>query len=194
MNSENITKILTAISAGDEDAGQRLFTIVYTELHTLAHRAVQREGRRRALQTTDLLHETYLRLLPKEGCDWQSRTHFFRTAGKVMRHILIQEARRRKAAKRGYGRTPVSLADLNQPFQDQTAKSFTFEDLDALEKALEKLEAHEIHGWMATIVDLRFFAGLTFEKIAEYLGVAKSTVIRDWSFIRAWLHQEIGNP
>ncbi len=190
-NPAETRTLLAALSAGDAEAGKRLFPIVYRELHALAHSAMRRERSGHILQTTALVHEAYLRLVPGGKLMYQDRTNFFGLAARAMRRILINEAQRRNAAKRGGGRQPVSIAELREPEQKEGASSLLFEDLEALEKALEKLEKHETLKWMCTLVDLRFFVGLTFDKTAEIMSLSKGTLMRRWDFTKTWLRREL---
>jgi len=185
------TVLLAAMAAGDRDAGEKLFSIVYEELHDRAHVAMVRERPGHLLQTTALVHEAYLRLLPGGGLEYKDRAHFFRVAGRAIRRILIDEANKRNAAKRGGGRHPHSLDELRELEPQNANTDNSFEDLEALEIALNKLEKHESLKWMCTIVDLHFFVGLSFDKISEFLSVSKGKVMRDWNFTKAWLRREL---
>jgi RNA polymerase sigma factor (TIGR02999 family) len=188
--TEDVTLLLEAVFAGDQDAGRKLFSIVYRELHALAHTAMRREIPGNPLQTTALVHEAYIRLVQYKDERWENRAHFFSTAARAMRRILVDEARSRKAAKRGYGHCPVPLDELKEPGQKEEAQD-PFEDLEALDRALDKLSAQESHKRKCTVVELRFFVGLTLEQTADVLAVSIATVKRDWEFTRAWLRREV---
>ncbi len=189
--TKTTTTLLAALSDGDNEAARKLFSIVYRELHTLAHAAMRRERQGHILQTTALVHEAYLRLVPGEGLRCEDRAHFFGLAARAMRHILINEARKRNAVKRGSGRQPLSLDDLHESKQEEAASSLSFEDLEALETAMKKLEQYESLEWVGTLVDLRFFVGLTFDEIAEIMSFSKGTLMRRWDFAKAWLQREL---
>jgi len=185
------TSLLAAIARGDRDANNKLFSIMYRELHQLAHQAMQRERLSDHLQTTELVHETYIRLVPQGELRCRDRAHFFSVAGRVMRRILVEHARKRKAIKRGGGQSSVTLDELMGENREAFSTEMALEDLEALDKALEKLESREDQKWSRAIVDMHFFVGLSFKKIAEILELSKAKVVREWVFARAWLRQEI---
>jgi len=184
-------ELLSAISSGDQNARNELFTIVYKELHDMAHMAMRKELPGNILQTTALIHETYLRLVPKRDDPFKDRRHFFSVAANAMRRILISEARRRRALKRGSGKSPVFLAAWMEPDPKIAASNPAFEDLENLDRALEKLAGIKGYQRMCSIVEMLFFAGMTQDETAEILGVSKGTVRRDWDFAKAWLQEEI---
>ncbi|MBI4880062.1 MAG: sigma-70 family RNA polymerase sigma factor [Planctomycetes bacterium] len=186
---QDTVAVLAAASAGDPAARNRLFEIVYRELHSLAHRAMRGESPRNILQTTALVHETYLRLVPGDDARWEGREHFFRAAARAMRGILVDEARARRATKRGQGRAHLSLEACCEP--PDASGRLAVDDLEELDRALEKLRGEAGDDRMATVVELMFFAGLTQEQAAEVLGVSKGTVRRDWEFAKAWLRREM---
>lgn len=187
----DVTALLTEVSTGDQEAINRLFSVVYGELHALAHAAIRREPPGGVLQTTALIHEAYLRLVPGPSVRWQDRRHFFRTAARAMRRILVSEARKRKAAKRGAGRPPLSLEAADREGLGPTPQKLTYRDLDEMDRVLEKMGAQEDLQRTCAVVDLLFFAGFTQEEAAEILGVSKGTVRRDWEFAKVWLREEI---
>jgi RNA polymerase sigma factor (TIGR02999 family) len=135
------------------------------------------------LQTTEIVHEAYLRLAAREGLSWQDRAHFFAVSAKAMRHILIDYARSRGYAKRGGQATRVTLDEAGVPSAERPL------DLVALDQALARLEAD--YPRRSQVVELRYFGGLLNEEIAEVLKVSPATVERDWRYARAWLHQEL---
>ncbi len=188
---QNATELLEAVSSGDQNAKNRLFSVVYKELHAMAHRAMRKESPRHTLQTTALVHEAYIRLIPSKDVRWRDRTHFFRVAAKAMRRILAGEARKKGAIKRGSGRRPAALDNRLEPGHDPAAAGVPFEDLDALDKALDKLGEEEGRSRLCEMVELRFFVGLTLDQTAEVLRISKATVKRDWEFTRAWLYKEM---
>ena len=188
---KNVTQLLSAVSTGDQSAKKKLFSIVYQELHALAHKSRRYESPGCALQTTDLVHETYMRLVKDDRLRLENRAHFFGIAARAMRRILVEEFRKKKTAKRGNGIVPVSLCEVNEQEQMLHIDEFRFEDLEAMDQALDKLGTYEKHRRKCTIVELRFFVGLSLEETAEALDISRTTVKRDWDFTRAWLHQEI---
>lgn len=189
--SEDVTELLVSLSAGIAGAEEKLFAVVYEKLHAIAHTAMQKERPGHTLQTTALIHEAYLKLVknPEEG--WSNRQHFFSTAATAMRRILVDEARRRQAARRGSGKRPVSLHDMSEGGPGATPDEPSFENLDALDRALDKLATEEHHKRKCTMVELRFFAGFTLEQTAQLLDVSLATVKRDWEFTKAWLGREM---
>jgi len=192
MDAPNdVTVLLAAVSSGDQDAKNKLFAVVYNELHNLAHNAMKRQRAGHNLQTTALVHEAFVRLLPRIETNWQDRRHFFAVAAKAIRHILVAEARQTNAAKRGGGRRTLSLDEMRDSDHEFDCSRTSFESLDVLDKALEKLQAIAGTERMCKVVELRFFVGLTIDETAEVLGISKATVKRDWEFTRAWLHDEL---
>jgi len=188
---EDVTELLVSLSAGNADAGEKLFAVVYEKLHIIAHAAMQNERPGHTLQTTALIHEAYLKLVQNRDEGWSNRRHFFSTAAGAMRRILVDEARRRKAARRGSGKRLMSLQEVGEAGSDAPSEAASFDNLDALDKALDKLAAEEHHKRKCTMVELRFFAGFTLEQTAELLDVSMATVKRDWEFTKAWLGREM---
>jgi RNA polymerase sigma factor (TIGR02999 family) len=182
----DITQLLLAWGAGDQAAGERLLPAVYAELRRQAARAMRRESGEHTLQTTALVHEAYLRLVDQRRVVWQSRAHFFGVAAQLMRRILVDHARERRAAKRGGGARQLTLGHA-----DEAAASAGDEGADVLElhEALERLAALDPE--QARLVELRYFAGLSIEETAEALGVSPATVKREWAIARAWLRREL---
>ena len=158
--------------------------IVYAELHRQAARQLRNERAGHSLQTTALIHEAFLRLVDQPGVEWQSRTQFFAFAAQVMRHILVDHARARDAAKRGNGAVKISLTNAEAAFAGEPDI-----DLLALNEALDRLAA--IDQQQIRIVELRYFGGLSLEETAEALKISRATAARDWNVARAWLHREL---
>jgi RNA polymerase sigma-70 factor (ECF subfamily) len=181
--SGEITRLLGGLRQGDPRAWDRLMPIVYDELRRQASAYLRKERPGHVLQTTALVHESYLRLVGESDRSWQNRAHFFAIAANLMRQILVDHARRRNAARRGGD--PV-MAPL------EAAQFGNVSDpvpLDQLDEALNRLEAiRPRHG---RIVELRFFGGLTTEEVAEALGVSARTVEREWAFAKAWLFGQL---
>jgi len=179
----DVTQILAAARAGDARAMDELFPIVYAELRRAAEMLLHREFEAHTLQPTALVHEAYLKLARGGAPDASSRAHFLGIAARAMRQILVDHARRRKAAKRGKGEAFVTLGD----HADEAAPDA--DTLIALDEALAELAKRDER--LAKVVELRFFGGLTEEQIAATLNVTSRTVQRDWAKARAWLHARI---
>lgn len=181
--AENITQLLLRWSEGDRGALDQLLPLVYDELRRLARSYLRRHPQQSVLQPTVLVHEAYLKLVNQQRVSWQNRAQFFGLAAKIMRDLLVDHARQTQAAKRGGGNYSVSLSEADRVGQQ---KDF---DLVALDEALTRLAALEPRH--SQIVEMKFFAGLTIEEMAETLNVSHATIERDWSQARAWLHHEM---
>ena len=180
----DITALLDDWGRGDSRALDRLVPLVYAELRRVAARQLRHERDGHSLQPTALVHEAYLRLVDQRQVHWQNRAHFFAVSAQVMRRILVDHARRRKAAKRGDDVERVPLAqDIAAPASDAIS-------VLALDRALERLAA--VDPALARIVELRAFGGLTVDEAALVLKVSPSTAKRDWRTARAWLVRELG--
>ncbi len=179
--TEQVTQLLAGWERGEEGALDQLTPLVYDELHRIAHRCMRRERPGHTLQTSALINEAYIRLIGQRGAHWQSRLHFFAIAAKLMRRILVDEARKKRYAKRGANAQQVTLKS-GMPLLRERAP-----DLIALDDALNDLE--EMDARKSRIVEMRFFGGLSLEEIAETLGVSSPTVEREWRTARAWLHR-----
>lgn len=178
----DVTVLLKAMAQGEPDAQNRLMALVYDELRQMARR--HRAGWRRSpLGTQSLVHEAFLKLVDQTHVQWQSRGQFFAIASKAMRSILIDNARHYLRLKREGGRERV---ELDEGLLVSAARS---EDLVALDLSLERLHAAEPR--LATLVECRFFGGLTIEETAEALGTSPATVKRDWAAARTWLYREL---
>jgi len=178
-----VTRLLQDWSIGNRDALDQLLPLVYNELRRLAHSYLKRERPDHTLQTTALVHEAYLRLIDQSQVRFENRAHFFAIAARLMRQILVDDARHRKSAKRGGGMVPIVLDDAANLAQLEA------ENLLALDEALTLLAAKDRRE--SEIVELRFFGGLSIEETAEVLNVSPGTVARDWTFARAWLKDEM---
>ncbi len=181
----DITQMLIDWSNGDREALDRLIPAVYTELRRQAARHLRRERAGHTLQTTDLIHEAYLRLIDQKNVRWQNRAHFFAVAAESMRRILVDHARRRHRAKRGGSGI---VLPLDEGLLMAAEKSEV--DLLALDEALTRLAAIDVR--QSQIVELRFFSGLSIEETAAVLGVSLTTVKDDLNMAKAWLRREIG--
>ncbi len=179
----DITQLLVRVRAGDDAAKTHLIQAVYQELRRIAARSLRRERPDHTLQVTALVHEAYLQLLGDAKVDWHDRGHFFALASQAMRRILVDYARKRKAAKREGTRVRVEL-------NDQLAISENrLEEVLLIDDALGRLGRWDPR--QASIVEMKFFGGLTEAEIADILGLSKRTVIRDWNVARAWLRAEL---
>jgi len=176
-------ELIRAARDGDRSAVDELFALAYDELRSLAQ-LIRARGAGETLNTTALVHEAYLKLQPERGLDLQDKAHFTRIVARAMRQVLIDAARRRVAEKRGGGMTDVTL--------DEALGSATLRDQDLvqLDDALQELEGLDPR--RASIVECRFFGGLTVEETAVALGVSAPTVKRDWRVARAWLARALG--
>ncbi len=182
---DEVTVLLRKWSEGDQTALEELTPLVYDELRRMAHRHMRREKPGHVLQTSALINEAFLRLVDNRGIHWESRSHFFGIAARLMRRILVDEARRRHLLKRGGAYIQVSLDDALSVSQEQVA------NVVALDEALQSLELRDKR--QSQIVELRFFGGLSIAETAEVLNVSPGTVMRDWTFARAWLKCEMTN-
>jgi RNA polymerase sigma-70 factor, ECF subfamily len=182
-SQQNVTELLNEWQQGDPEALDKLTPIVYDELRRMAHRYVRHEHNGNTLQTTELVNEAYMRLLGNKNYDWQSRSHFFGVIAQVMRHILIDHARRRHFAKHGGGVRQVSLEHAASMTQQRAA------ELVALDDALAELAQFDPR--KGRVVELRYFGGLSLEEAAQVLEVSLMTVRRDWRAAKAWLYRRM---
>jgi RNA polymerase sigma factor (TIGR02999 family) len=183
QNAE-ITQLLIAWSDGRREALEDLMPIVYADLRRVAAGYMRREAAGHALQPTALVHEAYVRLVDQKRVKWRNRAHFFGVAAGLMRRILVDSARRRRADKRGGSWERVTLAG------DEAAPDSHREvDVLALHVALERLA--EFDPQQERIVELRYFGGLTIEETAEVVGISAATVAREWRIAKAWLRAEL---
>ena len=182
-DSHLVTGLLDRWEAGDRGALDELVPAVYQELRRLARLQLMNERHGHTLHPTALVHEAFLRFGDYERISWQDRAHFFAVASKIMRRVLVDHARKRRAAKRGGGATPVTLIESRSP--DETVDV----DVVALDQALAKLEALDAR--QCRIVELRFFGGLEHKEIAEVLDISIATVNRDWRVAKLWLRRAL---
>jgi RNA polymerase sigma factor (TIGR02999 family) len=177
---QDITGLLRAYSRGDRTALDRLIPLVEGHLRQIARRYLKRQRPGESLQTTELLDETYVRLIGSRPADWRDRAHFFALCARIMRGILVDHARARRYAKRGAGAPSLPLDErLALPPQPTS-------DLVAIDEALTRIDPRK-----AQVVELRFFGGLTVEEAAEVLQVHPNTVKRDWRLAKLWLVREL---
>ena len=180
----DVTALLNAWGEGNREALDELVPLVYESLRRLAHRELRRERPDGTLGTTGLVHEAYLRLVDQRRARLTSRAHFMGLAAQIMRRVLVDVARRRRAQKRGSDRPRIPLDDAPEPCVAPDG------DLLLLDDALTRLEAFDPR--LGRVVELHYFGGLTFEETAGLLDVSTATVWRDWHAARAWLHDALG--
>ncbi len=183
VETTETTRLLRAWAGGDHGALERLVPLVYHELRRIAGHCMQAERPGRTIQTTALVHEAYLRLIDTSSVDWQHRAHFFAVCATIMRHILLDRARRRVAVKRGGAMPRVNVDEIPDLSMRRAG------ELIALDDALNTLT--KIDRRKAKIIELRFFGGLSVEEAAEVLKISPDTVTRDWRLARAWLLTEL---
>jgi RNA polymerase sigma factor (TIGR02999 family) len=183
-SQNEVTQLLVAWSNGDQVARDELMSVVYQELHRLAHKYMRRESPDHTLQTSALVNEAFLRLVDQRNVQWQNRSHFYAIAAQMMRRILVDYARNRRYAKRGGGLREISL-DETMLSDDRN------HEVVALDEAL--LELAKIDSRKSQIVELRFFAGLSIEETSDLLAVSAGTVMRDWTLAKAWLRREMSS-
>jgi RNA polymerase sigma factor (TIGR02999 family) len=182
----DVTALLRVWSTGDEQAFDRLIPLVYDELHRMALRYLAGERSNVSLQATALVNEVCLRLLGWDQARWQNRSHFFGVSAQMMRRVLVDIARRRRAGRRGGpDAVLVPLESVDLPAREPDM------DLVAVDRALEKLAAADPR--KARVVELRFFGGLSMEETAKALGISVRTAHGDWAFARAWLYRELSD-
>jgi RNA polymerase sigma factor (TIGR02999 family) len=182
-SKDEITHLLIASREGDPVALEKLFLLVYGELHKRAMRFFSRERAGHTLQPTALVNEVYLRLMSQREAAWQNRAQFFAIAAQMMRRILVSHARARQAVKRGGAEQRITL------MEDVAAGPQRDVNLLALDEALKKLEAIDLE--KSRMVELRFFSGLSVTETAEVMGVSPRTIDRQWQTAKAWLYREI---
>ncbi len=181
----DVTQLLNAIEQGDPHAANLLLPLVYDELRRLAAQKLVHESPGHTLQPTALVHEAYLRLVGDDPASpWDDRGHFFAAAAEAMRRILVENARRKRSLKRGGDRERQPLEDVHLATSDADD-----DNLLAIDAALAKFA--EKDNAKAQLVQLRFFAGCTIDQAARTLGISSATAERWWTYVRAWLHQEI---
>ena len=183
MATDDITRLLGEMGAGNEDALGALLPLVYDEMRRLARHHLRRERAGHTLTTTALVHEAYLKMVGQEA-PWENRAHFFGVASMAMRRILVNYARDRARLKRGGGAVRITLDDAPPLMSEDRAA-----EILALDDALGRLAA--INARAGRVVECRYFAGLTIEETAEALGTSPMTVKRDWRLAKTWLRREL---
>lgn len=177
------TALVNRVAAGNREASERLFELLYEDFRRLAAMYLKKERAGHTLQPTALVHEAYLRMIDQTRVAWHGRTHFFAVGAQAMRRILVDHARKQRRLKHGGGRYRVQLGE------NMAVSPRSDEDLLAVDEALTRLA--QVDPRQATIVELRFFGGLSVEEVAEVLGISKRTVEKEWTMVRAWLRREL---
>jgi RNA polymerase sigma factor (TIGR02999 family) len=185
-SSRTLTQLLGAWRGGDDDAARELLTLLYPQLEALARKALRRERGGFTLQTGDLVSEAFLRLQQGAKVDWRDRAHFFALAARMLRRIVIDHCRRRRRHKRGDGAVCLELGEAPEP-----AARVVLDEVSVLALDAALLELEQVDVAAARVVELRFFADLTHDEIAEALGIGRATVFRHWRFARAFLHSRL---
>lgn len=184
ISPHEISCLLKAWSDGNSNALNELLPLVYDELRRQARRFLRRERPNHTLQSTGLIHETYLNLVEQNRINWQNREHFFAISANVMRRILVNYANARNRKKRGGA---AENLELDEQIVEATQTKEV--DLLALDEALTRLAKNDEQ--QARIVELRYFSGLTIEETADVLGISPATMKRDWKMTKAWLYREL---
>jgi len=185
FDSTHVTLLLRRLSEGDQNALAELMPLIYNELHRLASSCLRRERPDHTLQTTALVHEAYLRLVDQREAQWKGRDHFLAVAAQAMRRILVDYARRHKAAKRGGPLPRLSLEEAVAVSEEQSENLLL---LDRLLTRLASIDPQEVQ-----IIELRFFGGLSVEETARVMGISPTTVKREWSVAKKWLARQMQN-
>jgi RNA polymerase sigma factor (TIGR02999 family) len=180
---DHLTEILEELRQGKSEAQAELIPLIYNELRRLARSQMAWERPNHTLQTTALVHEAYLKLFGTKGSPWRDRAHFFSVAAEIMRQILVDHARKRRAQKRGGEAKRVELTDYLAISDENLERILTVHEI------LDRLKAQDSR--QAQVVVLRFFGGLDYGQVAEVLGVSAKTVKRDWKHAQTWLYGEL---
>jgi RNA polymerase sigma-70 factor (ECF subfamily) len=183
-SSHQITLLLVDWSKGDKYALEQLMPLVYDELRRMARNYMRKQPSGHTFQTTELIHEAYLKIAGGEEKQWQNRAHFFGVASKAMRHILVDYARSKSRIKRGGWQDRITMVE------EATVKSGRSEEIIALDEALDELAALDER--KVRVVEMKFFGGLKTDEIAGVLRISPETVKRDWSFAQTWLLRALG--
>ena len=180
----DVTRLLVRWSEGEPQALDELLPLVYGELRRIAGRELRRERPDHTLAPTALVNELYLRLVDQRRATWENRAHFFALSARLMRRILVDHARARRAAKRGGSAAHLTLADVAEPSEEPALANVL-----AIDDALQRLATHDPD--QVRVVELRFFAGLSVEETAHVLQRSPRTIKREWRLAKAWLHREL---
>ncbi len=180
----DVTVLLDRVAAGDRQSTDRLLEAVYDQLRRIAQQHMKDEKPGHTLEATALVHEAYLRLVRNKELKWSSRAQFYVAAAHAMQRILVEHARKKKRLKRGGDRRPVASNVLD------LASDENLEDVVAINEAINRLEGEDARA--ALVTRLRFYAGLTVEETAKAMKLSERTVMREWAYARAWLHDALG--
>ena len=180
-----VTRLLAACGEGESEAFEQLIPLVYNDLRRIAHRRLKAERSEHTLDTTAVVHEAYLRLAERPGASWSDRAHFFAVCARVIRHVLVDHARRRRSLKRG---GHAILIPLHEGLSGRTHRMADFLSLEEALRALERVDAR-----LVRVVECRFFAGLSVAETAEALGSSRRTVERDWTRAKAYLYRALAD-
>jgi RNA polymerase sigma factor (TIGR02999 family) len=189
LREQDLTGLLIEWRQGDEAALDKLTPLVYDEIRRIAHRYLQRERAGHTLQTTALVNEAYIRLAGSQNVAWQNRSHFFAVTAQVMRHILIDHARRRSYVKHGGEVRQVAFDEAVASSEATLMTQPRAAELLALDEALDELAKLDLR--KSRVVELRYFGGLSLDETAEVLEVSQMTVRRDWRAAKAWLYKRV---
>jgi RNA polymerase sigma factor (TIGR02999 family) len=181
-----VTRLLDSWAAGDRSAFEQLFPLLYPQLKRIADRQLRGERQGHTLQPTALVHEAFLELVGQKRAQFSNRAHFLSVASFVMRRILVEHARGRKAGKRGGGAVPLAL---DERIHQVAAPDSAWEEIDSVDRALDRLETLDPRG--AQVVVMRYFGGLSHDEIAANLSISAATVKREWTAAKAWLRREL---
>ena len=181
----DVTGLLLKWRDGDRSALDALVPVVYRELRRVASARLRHDSARHSLQTTALVHETYLKLVDHKRLRLESRTHFFAVAARLMRQVVVDHARRERAGKRGGGAIALDVDQVSAPCSPDIV------DMVALDEALNELAVMDER--LCQVVELKFFAGLTIDECADTLGVSPATIERDWAVAKTWLFDYLGH-
>lgn len=181
--ADDITGLLTDWQGGNQAALDRLLPLIQRELQRIARRHLAHERQGHSMQPSSLIQEAFVRLLPGRNIEWRDRAHFFAVASSVMRHVLVDHARKRKREKRGGAAVHVQIDAA------VILSSYQVEEVVAIDLALQRLAILDER--KSKVLEMRLFGGLSIEETAAALGIAPNTVLRDWNFARAWLRREL---
>lgn len=184
MGKAEVTRLLKRIKSGENEVYDDLYPLIYEELRKIAYAQMSRQYDDHTLSKTELVHETYLKMVDQSNIDFSDKNHFLAISSKCMRQILIDHARKKHAQKRGG--VEKDLTYIDGIFSNQKKKAGELIDLDSALNELEKLNER-----LAQVVEMRFFGEMSIEDTADYLGVSKSTIKRDWEKARGWLYKEL---
>jgi RNA polymerase sigma factor (TIGR02999 family) len=188
-HDDTVHHLLNELRSGDRRAFDRLFPLVYEELRRVAGHQRRRWDGDDSLNTTALVHEAYLRLAGASSMAWENQPHFLAVASRAMRQILIDNAKRRRAAKRGGGLRRIPFEEIEAALEGGDVADAGADALVALDEALRRLEEHDVR--QGRIVECRFFGGMAIEETATALGISAATVKRGWAMAQAWLYREL---